>query len=234
MKLDTLDLDQTVREIAIRNPATIRVFESLGIDYCCGGKRPLKEACQLANVPVERAIEMLSSLGSAPIGHEDSQWLQSPLCELTAYIVARHHRYVREEAPRIEMLLETAIQESFIAMSNELSAHVAKEEQVLFPFLERMEAESAIPVACFDSIGVPISRMLADHEDVGALLAKIRALSGSFQAPDGACPSHRGLYHALAEFERDLHHHVHLENNILFPRAMEMERKLAWDDHARN
>src|SRR6266567_5537651 len=106
MKLDTLDLDQTVREIAIRNPATIRVFESLGIDYCCGGKRPLKEACQLANVPVERAIEMLSSLGSAPIGHEDSQWLQSPLCELTAYIVARHHRYVREEAPRIEMLLE--------------------------------------------------------------------------------------------------------------------------------
>jgi regulator of cell morphogenesis and NO signaling len=247
MTLNMLDLAQTVREIAIRNPATIRVFESLGIDYCCGGKRPLKEACELANVPVERAIEMLSSLEPGAHGQEDAKWLASPLVELTGHIVAKHHRYVRDEAPRIEMLLEKVtsrhgaahpelftIQESVIAMSTELSAHMAKEEQVLFPFLEKMEGEGAIPVACFDSIGLPISRMMADHEDAGELLAKIRALSSSFQVPDGACPSYRGLYHSLEEFERDLHHHVHLENNILFPRAIEMERKLAGGGHDRN
>jgi regulator of cell morphogenesis and NO signaling len=90
-----------------------------------------------------------------------------------------------------------------------------------------MEAGAAMPVACFDSIGVPISRMMADHEDAGELLARIRVLSGGFEAPEGACPSFRGLYHALEEFERDLHHHVHLENNILFPRAIEIERQLA-------
>ncbi len=240
MTLDTLDLDQTVREIAIGNPATIRVFESLGIDYCCGGKRPLKEACEFANVPVERAVAMLLSLEPGADGQKAAKGLVTPLRELTAQIVTKHHRYVRDEAPRIELLLEKVtsrhgaahpelltMQESFIAMSSELSAHMAKEEQVLFPFLEKMEAEATIPVACFDSIAVPISRMMADHEDAGELLAKIRTLSGNFRAPDGACPSYRGLYHALEEFERDLHHHVHLENNILFPRAIEMERKLA-------
>jgi regulator of cell morphogenesis and NO signaling len=241
----TLDLNETVREIAIRNPATVRVFEALGIDYCCGGKRPLKEACERSNVPVERAIDMLSSAEPGAFG-EQSSWVGRPMRELTAHIVARHHGYVREEAPRIERLLEKvvsrhgsshpellAIQETFAAMSNELAAHMIKEEQVLFPFLERMETQGAIPAACFGSVGFPIARMMEDHEDAGELTAKIRALSKDFQVPEGACPTYRGLYHALSEFERDLHHHVHLENNILFPRAIEMEQELTGAGHGR-
>ncbi len=238
MTLTTLDLGETVREIAIRNPGAVRVFESLGIDYCCGGKRPLNEACERAKVPVERAIELLSAVQPDALS-EEKNWANRPLRELTSHIVTRHHSYVREESPRIERLLDKVvsrhgtghpelleIRETFHAMSSELSAHMIKEEQVLFPFLEKMETEGAVPPACFDSVGFPITRMMADHEDAGALTAAIRSLSNDFQAPEGACPTYRGLYHALAEFERDLHHHVHLENNILFPSALEMERKL--------
>ncbi len=164
----TFDKSQTVREIAITNPAAVRIFENFGIDYCCGGKRPHSE------------------LG--------------------------------------------AIQDSFVALSQELFAHMMKEERVLFPFLDAMEAAvragQAPPLGCFASVELPIARMLADHDDAGALLAKMRDLSCGYRAPDGSCPSYRGLYQALEEFERDLHHHVHLENNILFPLAAEIERSL--------
>jgi regulator of cell morphogenesis and NO signaling len=123
-----------------------------------------------------------------------------------------------------------AIQDTFVALSQELFAHMMKEERIIFPFLEAMEAAARpgqpAPLGCFASVSLPIARMLADHDDAGALLAKMRDLSGDYRAPDGSCPSYRGLYQALEEFERDLHHHVHLENNILFPRAMEMERSL--------
>jgi regulator of cell morphogenesis and NO signaling len=239
----TLNTNQTVREIAINNPATVRVFESLGIDYCCGGKRPLQEACDRASVPLARVMELLADVEPDSISPEEQRWADASFMELTEHIVARHHNYIRQEAPRLEMLLDKvvnrhgdahhelfSIRELFLAMSQELFAHMLKEEQVLFPFLQKMEiAErtgTPLPSACFESIGVPIARMLADHDDAGELTAKIRALSGNYQVPDGACPSYSGLYHGLQEFERDLHRHVHLENNILFPRALEMDRML--------
>ena len=235
--------DQTVREIAINNPATVRIFESLGIDYCCGGKRPLQEACDRANVGVERVLKLLAEIKPEPTSPEEKIWAGASFLELTQHIVARHHNYVRQEAPRLEMLLEKvvtkhgdahrelhSIRELFDAMSQELFAHMLKEEQVLFPYLQQMEAaarnRTPLPLACFESIGIPIARMLADHDDAGELAATIRALSSNYQVPDEACPSYRGLYHGLQEFERDLHLHVHLENNILFPRALEMERTL--------
>jgi regulator of cell morphogenesis and NO signaling len=235
--------DQTVREIAINNPATVRVFESLGIDYCCGGKRPLHEACDRANVPVARVLELLAEIKPEPTSPEEKSWAGSSFLELTQHIVSHHHNYVRREAPRLEMLLDKvvtkhgdahreldSIRELFSAMSQELFAHMLKEEHVLFPFLQKMEAAAGkgepLLSSCFDSVGVPIARMLADHDDAGELTARIRALSGNYEAPADACPSYSGLYHGLQEFERDLHRHVHLENNILFPRALEMERTL--------
>jgi len=243
------DKTQTVREIAIKHPASLRVFENLGIDYCCGGKRPLQEACGQANVPIETVLQQLGDLDVSNVSPEEQRWTEAPLGNLTAHIVARHHRYVREEAPRVEALLEKVvskhdeahpelkpIQETFVALSQELSAHMMKEEQVLFPFLEKMELAARTggpaPIGCFESVEFPIARMLADHDDAGALTAKIRTLSGGYQAPAEACPTYRGLYHALEEFEHDLHHHVHLENNILFPRAVEMEQSLVEAAHA--
>jgi regulator of cell morphogenesis and NO signaling len=230
----------TVREIAIQNPAAVRIFESLGIDYCCGGRRPLEEACQLANVPLQEALDRLAALNPDASSPEEKSWANAPLRDLIDHICARHHTFVRQEGPRLEALLEKvvnrhgashpellSIRDLFVALHQELVTHMFKEEHILFPFLRKMEVASAngesLPAACFDSVGTPISRMLADHDDAGELLSRIRTLSSNYQAPDGACPSYLGLYHGLHEFERDLHMHVHLENNILFPRAIELD-----------
>ena len=247
----TFDKSQTVREIAIHHPASVRIFEDLGIDYCCGGKRPLEEACDKANVPIATLIQLLGELDASSISPEDQHWTDASLRDLTAHIVNRHHRYVRDEAPRVQTLLQkvvsrhgeahpelSSIQETFAELSAELFQHMLKEERVLFPFLDQMEVAAHTggpsPVGCFPSVEFPISRMLAEHDDAGALISKIGELSSDYQPPDGACPTYHGLYHALAEFERDLHHHVHLENNILFPRAVEMERSLQETTHVRH
>ena len=119
------------------------------------------------------------------------------------------------------------IEELFAAVGQELSTHMLKEEQVLFPHIERMEealrAERQAPPAFFGTVRRPIANMVAEHDDAGALLARMRELSNGYTAPAGACPTFLALYTGLEEFERDLHHHVHLENNILFPRAIAME-----------
>jgi len=239
----TPETNQTVREIAIHHPATVRIFESLGIDYCCGGKRTLADACERAHVPVADALKLLAALGPAAVSPEEKAWSGASFRDLIDHIVSCHHAYVRQEGPRLEALLEKvvnrhgaehpelgAIRELFNAMHQELVTHMFKEEHVLFPFLRKMEIVShdgaPVPAACFDSVGTPIARMLADHDDAGDLLARMRALSSNYQAPAGACPSYLGLYHGLREFERDLHLHVHLENNILFPRALEMDQAL--------
>lgn len=236
----TLEAGKTVREIAISHPATVRVFESLGIDYCCGGKRPLEEACQRANVPLEEALRLLAQAQEEPA--PERAWTGTGLGELAAHIVDRHHGYVRREAARLIPMLEKVvskhgpahpelqqIQELFGAMVQELFAHMMKEEHVLFPYLVQMETAvregNAPPRAMFGSIEMPISRMLAEHDDAGDLAKRIRTAASDFHPPESACPTYRGLYQGLEEFERDLHQHVHLENNILFPRALEMERQ---------
>lgn len=234
-------LEKTVREIALENPSSIRVFESLGIDYCCGGKKPLSDACFRANVDLARVVGLLEQARNEVASPEAPEWRDKPLGELVAHVVEKHHAYVRQETPRIEGLLAKVlarhgadraeigkIDQLFSAIGQELSTHMLKEEQVLFPYIKRMEqavrAGSPVPAAFFGTVQRPIANMMAEHDDADALLARIRELSSGYQAPVGACPTYLGLYLALEEFERDLHRHVHLENNILFPRAVEMER----------
>ena len=237
------DLNQTVREIAIEHPATVRAFESLGIDYCCGGKRTLREACERAGVPVESALDRLAQVEERT-SSEAADWAGASAQELIRHIVGRHHSYVRSESPRLETMFEkvvsrhgqdhpelASIRDLFGALAQELFAHMLKEEHVLFPYIEQTEAAVAHggtpPCAAFGSVAMPISRMLADHDDAGELLAKMRVLSSGYRAPDSACPTYRALYHGLEEFEQDLHQHVHLENNLLFPRALHMEQGAA-------
>lgn len=238
----TFNADKTVREIAIENPATVRIFESLGIDYCCGGRRPLGEACEAAHVPLARAMELLEDAGRHA-GPEPDVWASASLAALAEHIVQHHHEFVRQESPRLEALLDKvvsrhgdthpelkAIQELFTALSQELTAHMMKEERVLFPHIEQTEAAvrsgAALPPSCFGSVEMPISRMLAEHDDAGELTAQIRKLSGDFHPPAGACPTYHALFQGLGEFELDLHRHIHLENNVLFPRAVAMERSV--------
>lgn len=232
-------LDRTVREIAIENPASIRVFESVGIDYCCGGKRPLSEACSRANVEVNQVLDLIAKADSRDGDAED--WTGRPLSDLIAHIVGKHHVYVQQEIPRLGALLlkvtskhgpahpETVeIQAAFNDLSQELLSHLRKEENILFPCIARLEQAkltgSAVGGGCFGSVQQPISVMVAEHDDAGTLLAKIQKLSDDYTAPREACPTFLGLYRGLEDFERDLHRHIHLENNILFPRAIELEQ----------
>jgi regulator of cell morphogenesis and NO signaling len=225
--------EQTVREIAAANPASTRVFEALGIDYCCGGNLSLSAACARADVPVEKVIASLEACGEVPAQAVPND---APLSDLARYIVERHHGFVRSESPRIQGLLNKVcdkhgrahaelfeIQELFAKLAGDMAGHMMKEERILFPYIQALNGPIA-PSACFGSVESPIAAMIADHEDAGAILSKLRTLSNGYTAPAGACPTFNALYRALEDFERDLHHHVHLENNILFPRAIEAER----------
>jgi regulator of cell morphogenesis and NO signaling len=230
---------QTIREIALENPASIRVFEAFGIDYCCGGRKPLAEACEARNISVDAVIAALEN-GSANDVRATEDWNAQSLVSLAAHIVNTHHSYVRRELPRLGELAGKVvnrhgdtkpelpqIQAKVAQISEELTEHLAKEEVVLFPYvtkLERAKEEgTAKPHGCFGTVASPIAMMTQEHEAVGTLMAEIRQLSGDYTPPVGACPTFHAFYDGLREFEQDLHQHIHLENNILFPRALAME-----------
>jgi regulator of cell morphogenesis and NO signaling len=232
-------LTKTVREIALEQPSSIRVFERFGIDYCCGGRKPLAEACAASQLDVD---EVLAALESAAGNGAPSRvaWEQASLGQLIEHIVATHHSYVKRELPRLAVLAQKvvnrhgdtqahlpAMQKALAQLDDELIHHLGKEEHVLFPYIAKLEAAvasgSATPDACFGAVANPIAMMTSEHDAAGAWLAEIRRLSDNFTTPIGACPTYHAYYDGLQEFEQDLHQHVHLENNILFPRAISLE-----------
>ncbi len=233
--------EKTVRELALENPAATRVFEKLGIDYCCGGNRSLEESCRAANLPVDRvlnALEMADQTRRASQPVRD--WQAEPLADLIAHIVGTHHKYTREEIARLGPLFEKVctvhgknhpelldMRTNFAGLAQELTMHMMKEEMVLFPYIVRMEEaviqhEPVLPPP-FGRVQDPVAMMEREHEAAGQTLRAMREASRGYAAPDDACVSYQTLYKALAEFEADLHQHIHLENNILFPRAIAME-----------
>lgn len=200
----------------------------------------MSDACARAGVDLDRVIQLLQAAERESQPADTGDWNVRRLEDLTAYIVKTHHGFVRDVTPRIESLLTkvvsrhgpthpelSRIQELFFAISQELATHMMKEEQILFPYIDRLEKSlsggTARPAACFPSVRYPVANMIAEHDDAGALLAEIRNLSKNYEPPAGACPTFQALYRELETFERDLHHHVHLENNILFPRAIALE-----------
>lgn len=234
---------RTVRDIALENPAAVRVFEKYGIDYCCGGRVPLAEACAAKGLNVDDVIASLEAT-SAPSISRDKDWAKESLADLAAHIVDTHHAYVTREVPRLNELAAKvvnrhgdtrrelrAIQAKVAELGEELIAHQGKEEVVLFPYIGRLEryvsGSGNKPRDCFGTIAHPIAMMTKDHDVAGNLMAEIRAFSQDYTPPDGACPTFRAFYTGLLEFEQDLHHHIHLENNILFPRAIELEASAA-------
>lgn len=237
--------NQTVGQIAAEKPASVRVFEKLRIDYCCGGKLPLPVACERAGVSTADAIALLNESGRATT---QKNWSEASASDLIAHITNTHHAFVRQEIPRIEALLgkvrnrhgaahpEVAeIESLFLAAAQELQAHLMREEQILFPYIAKLEHAALHgaepPRGCFPSVEFPIARMLADHDDAGELFARMSALSNRYTPPEQACMSFQALYNGLQEFEQDLHQHIHLENNILFPRAIVLEREQAGACH---
>lgn len=234
---------QTVRDIALQQPTSIRVFERFGIDFCCGGRKPLAEACAASNLEIDAVLAALESAANGPAPLTED-WSQSSLEALTAHIISTHHAYVKQELPRLALLAEKVvrrhgdtqaelplIQTTLAQLDEELTQHLAKEEAVLFPYITRLERSTLngtpIPRNCFGTISNPIAMMTEEHDAAGALLAEIRQLSHHFTTPVGACPTYCAFYTGLSEFEQDLHRHIHLENNILFPRAIQLETTTA-------
>ena len=233
--------EKTVRDLALENPAAPRVFEKLGIDYCCGGSATLQQACDAAHLTLAEVLDSLDAAHSAaqasPIGRD---WRTEPLSELIAYIQSTHHRYTREEIARLGPLFDKVcgvhganhpelarLRSTFAGLASELTTHMMKEEMVLFPYVVRMEESAAAnePVlpSPFGSVRNPVQMMMHEHDNAGQALRELRHNSQGYTAPADACASFGALYRALAGFEADLHQHIHLENNILFPRAIEME-----------
>ena len=233
---------KTVRELAVENPAATRVFEKLGIDYCCGGKQSLEQACQKAQISIDQVLDSLG-MGeeSDRAARNEREWGREPLGELVTHIKNTHHRYTREEIVRLTALLAKVcsvhgknhpelfdIRTTFAGLSQELTTHMMKEEMVLFPYIERMEEaviqrEPVLP-APFGTVKNPVAIMEHEHDSAGQALQAMRKASHEYLPPADACVSYQTLYKALAAFETDLHQHIHLENNILFPRAIEMEK----------
>jgi regulator of cell morphogenesis and NO signaling len=238
--MEVLD-NRTVRELASATPGAARVFEKFGIDYCCGGERSLAQACSAAGVSL---LEVAVALDKPQPQVGDRDWQKTSLAELVDHIVAKHHEYVRQEIQRLIPLsskvagvhgknhpeLET-IESAFRALAEELSAHLMKEERMLFRHIEQLEIAANSgrrPAASpFGTVKNPVRMMMMEHDSAGELLRKMREVSMDYSLPADACMSFKMLYCALEEFEVDLHQHIHLENNILFPRAIELEANAA-------
>ena len=229
--------ERTVRDLASSNPGAARIFESFGIDYCCGGERSLTQACSVAKVSIQEVIDALEQ----PRGEEsDRDWRAASLTELITHIVEKHHQYVRREIPRLTALISKVasvhgqnhaelekVELSFRALAEELTMHLLKEERMLFPYIVQLEGaakSSTRPApAMFGTVQNPVRMMVMEHDAAGDLLHKMRELTNGYSVPGNGCMSYTMLYQALPEFEADLHQHIHLENNILFPRAMALE-----------
>jgi regulator of cell morphogenesis and NO signaling len=232
-------ITETVREIAVSQPTSIRVFERFGIDYCCGGHKPLAVACNEQGVELDTVLAALAE-AAAEIEREQTDWSKNSLEALVAHINSKHHEYLKAELPRLNTLAkkvtaahgvnhpELAELESTVqALSDELTQHLAKEELVLFPYVTGLEralaGKGTTPHACFGSIASPIAVMSREHDDAGEALAQIRKLTKDYSVPQDACPTYHAYMDGLKTLEQDLHQHIHLENNILFPRAMALE-----------
>ncbi len=230
-----------VSEIVIHNPAATRVFHRYGIDFCCGGKRPLGDVCEERRLDVEQVRQEIESL--APGEAEEQDWSAAPLAGIVDHILARYHDPLRQELPRLTAMAEKVVNahgqklpavlpplaSRLRELRTELESHMMKEERVLFPFVVALEksrqAGRPAPRAPFGSVDGPIAMMEAEHEDAGRLLAEMRELTGGYALPEWACNTFRALFAGLEDLEREMHLHVHLENHVLFPRAAEMESR---------
>lgn len=238
----SIEATQTVGELAAVLPGATREFEKLGIDYCCGGKRSLEQACAQANISIDEALARLRQGLAVNSPQEQRDWQNEPLTELIAHINSTHHVFVREECPRIEKLAAKVVsahgknhpellevQQVFSDLASELNVHLMKEEQILFPYVTRMEEAAAAnepaPPSMFGTVVNPVRMMMQEHDGAGDALKRLRDLTSDYAAPADACISYKTLYEALKGFEADLHQHIHLENNILFPRAVALEAR---------
>ena len=239
-----INLSMTVREVAVEWPQSTRLFEKLKIDYCCGGNRPLTDACASIGVAVGEVLGMLESVSQTePQGEGAINFQKLPLSELITHILDTHHVFTKLEMARLELLSQKVISAHgenhpellkvgalFETLCADLKPHMFKEEQVLFPFIVALvvadSQKKPTPFSPFGTVNNPIRMMMVEHDTAGDILRELRTVTSDYNTPADGCISYRTFYEALEAFEKDLHQHIHLENNILFPRAIELESRM--------
>ena len=231
-----------VREVALELPQSTRLFEKLKIDYCCGGDQPLATACASAGIEVQNLLELIEQVKQTPAaGNAGTADLQKATAtELIGYILDKHHVFTKGEMARLEPLADKVVgahganhselltlRDLMRQLFQDLRPHMFKEEQILFPFIIALEnareQKRSAPFAPFGTVNNPVRMMLAEHDTAGDILREMRKLSSDYAVPADACISFRTFYEALEGFEQDLHQHIHLENNLLFPKAIALE-----------
>jgi regulator of cell morphogenesis and NO signaling len=237
--MEQIDIHAPIGQLAVANPGLLSLFERLRLDYCCRGEQSLAEACRTVGVDVEGALAQLLTQDAERTAGEVGDPAELTLCELADHIEERHHVYLRRVLPELGQMLKKIVhmhgdrepwladlQQIFLGLAAELDTHIMKEEQILFPLVRELETAEALPVSHCGSVGNPIAAMENEHDSAGRALMSMRRQSDDFQAPLGACNTFRGLMAGLAELEEDLHQHIHKENNILFVRAIAVEKEL--------
>ena len=220
----TITLETPVGEIASRHPLATRIFARHQIDFCCGGGKPLGEVCQPKGIDGSTVVaEIEQELSTGP--DTDAQWDTAPLDDLIEHILSTYHRSLDEELPRLEAMLRKVntvhgekdpkrlaeLLDVFLGLRAELTEHMMKEEQILFPMIQAGQGSFATG---------PVSVMEHEHESAGNALRQMRSLTDDYTPRSDACNTWRALWAGLEQLEVDLHQHIHLENNILFPRAL--------------
>ncbi|MCW4450988.1 iron-sulfur cluster repair di-iron protein [Kaistella sp. BT6-1-3] len=234
-----LTQEKTIGDFVAENFRTAEVFKKYNIDFCCKGGRTVEEACDSKKVSPQQIYQELEEIVNRK--SEDIDFNSWPLDLLADYVEKTHHRYVEEKSamliPYLNKLCKVhgerhpelfEINELFIGSAQDLAAHMKKEELILFPFIKQMvEAKKngdALPAPRFGTVENPVAMMKHEHEAEGERFVKIAELTNNYEFPDDACGTYQVTYRMLEDFQNDLHKHIHLENNILFPKAIAMEK----------
>jgi regulator of cell morphogenesis and NO signaling len=234
--------NQIIGELVAKDYRTASVFKKYSIDFCCQGNRTIEEACEKKNIDTKKVLEDLVAMMESK-SESTTDYQSWPLDLLADYIEKKHHRYVQEKTLEIQPYLDKIckvhgerhpellkIKEEFNASAGELAAHMKKEELILFPFIRKMTQAKMenikVDAAHFGTVINPIQMMMDEHTVEGNRFRKIEELSNNYTPPQDACNTYRVSFALLKEFEQDLHLHIHLENNILFPKAIEIEKEL--------
>jgi regulator of cell morphogenesis and NO signaling len=225
-----------VADIVAEAPGTIAVFQRHQIEFCCAGHVPLDVVCEHEGLDVDALIEELEA-ATRPFS-EAEDWDEAPLTDLVAHIKATYHEPLYQELPRLRAMIAKVVQRhgdvmpetllplqaTFAELERDLTLHMSKEDAILFPAIVRFESMPGLTIEGPHPLVGPITVMEHDHDHADDALAAIRSLTGGYEPPEGACPTFRGLYHGLSDLEHRMHLHVHLENDILFPRALRLGR----------
>jgi regulator of cell morphogenesis and NO signaling len=235
---------ETIGDIVAKDYRKAQVFKNLGIDFCCGGKKTIAEVCEKKGIDPAEVERQLATVEGEAATSSENDFQNWDLGFLSDYIINTHHRYVRENTRFIlEMAQKVArvhgdrhpelitVAQLFERIGNDLTLHMVKEEKLLFPFIKELaqvyNSGALLPSANFGKISEPIQVMDSEHEQVGGDFETIRTITNNYQLPADACSSYTILFKKLEEYENDLHRHVHLESNILFPKAIKLEKELS-------